>query len=126
MRAASRPGAAEVAAYCGSKPGATATRPFGPEPLVFKVSGKMFALLGQRHGQAVVSLKCEPDRAALLRASFPAITQGYHLNKEHWNTLALDGSLPPPLIAELVDHSYELVTASRRARGSPRRKPAKK
>jgi predicted DNA-binding protein (MmcQ/YjbR family) len=115
---AARSGSAEVAAYCGSRPGATATRPFGPEPLVFKVAGKMFALLGELNGQAVVSLKCDPDRASVLRASFAAITPGYHLNKEHWNTLVLDGSLPAPLIEELIDHSFDLVT-----RGPRRRRP---
>ncbi len=119
---APHPQAARVAAYCGSRPGAIATRPFGPEPLVFKAAGKMFALLGERHGQAVVSLKCDPVRASLLRASFAAITPGYHLNKEHWNTLALDGSLPAPLVEELVDHSYELVTRpSKRRRAGKRR-----
>ncbi|HEU4727495.1 MAG TPA: MmcQ/YjbR family DNA-binding protein [Kofleriaceae bacterium] len=109
-----RLGASEIAAYCGSKPGTSATRPFGPEPLVFKVARKMFALLGRRGGQAAVSLKCDPDRALLLRASFAAITPGYHLNKEHWNTLALDGSLPAQLVEEQIDHSYELVARTLR------------
>lgn len=114
-------GSAEVAAYCGSRPGASACRPFGPEPLVFKAAGKMFALLGDREGQAAVSLKADPDRSALLRRSFSAITPGYHLNKEHWNTVRLDGTVPAALVTELIDHSYDLVTRKLRpARRQPR------
>lgn len=117
----------QVAAYCRSRPGAVATRPFGPEPLVFKAAGKMFALVGRRSGQSAVSVKCDPDRSLLLRSSFAAITPGYHLNKEHWNTLALDGSLPAQLVKELIDHSHELVTRSARKPGrSPAPRPARK
>jgi predicted DNA-binding protein (MmcQ/YjbR family) len=120
-------GTTQVVAYCGSRPGAVASRPFGPEPLVFKAAGKIFALVGGRSGRAAVSLKCDPDRSLLLRTSFAAITPGYHLNKEHWNTLALDGSLPARLVKELIDHSHELVTRARaKADRAPAARPARK
>jgi predicted DNA-binding protein (MmcQ/YjbR family) len=110
----SSPALADVEAYCDSKPGSSGSRPFGPEPLVFKVKGKMFALLlRRRDSPAIVNLKCDPDRALMLRASFPAITPGYHANKVHWNSLLLDGSLPASLVTELIDHSYDLVVGSR-------------
>ena len=105
---------AAIASYCDSKPGSAGTRPFGPEPLVFKAAGKMFALLGHLDGNEVVSLKCDPDRSAVLRTSFRAIVPGYHLNKEHWNTVVLDGSVPPPLVTELIDHSFDLATRGRK------------
>jgi predicted DNA-binding protein (MmcQ/YjbR family) len=78
---------------------------------VFKVAGRMFALveLGQPPGS--VSLECDPHLAAGLRASYAAITPGYHLNKRHWNTVALDGSVPDEELTEQIDHSYELVVA---------------
>ncbi len=110
---------ADVAAHCAKQPGSQRTRPFGPEPLVFKVGGKIFALLGHREGHDSVSLKCDPERSTVLRTSYAAIIPGYHLNKEHWNTLILDGSLPASLVKQLIDHSYELVSGA--SRGSPRR-----
>jgi predicted DNA-binding protein (MmcQ/YjbR family) len=112
IRKPRRAGSSEVEAYCRSKPAITASTPFGPEPLVFKVAGKMFALLGHLDGQPVVSLKCDPEQSLTLRATFPAITPGYHLNKRHWNTLTLDGSLPAALVIDLIDHAYELVAAA--------------
>jgi len=111
---------AAIERYCRARPGATASRPFGPEPLVFKASGKMFALLGEHDDQPVVSLKCDPDRALVLRSSYAAITAGYHLNKEHWNTVVLDGTVPVELVRELIDHAHDLVTRK------PARKPRKK
>lgn len=96
---------------CGAKPGASEDYPFGDGVAVFKVAGRMFALvpLGQPPGS--VSLKCDPHLAAGLRARYAAITPGYHLNKRHWNTVALDGSVPDEELAELIDHSYEQVVA---------------
>ncbi len=91
------------------KPGATEETPFGPDVLVYKVSGKMFALLSWNAAPLRLSLKCRPRRSETLRAEHAAITPGYHLNKRHWNTLALDGSLPHDLIADLADESYVLV-----------------
>jgi predicted DNA-binding protein (MmcQ/YjbR family) len=100
-----------VIAACGAKPGSSENYPFGDEVAVFKVAGRMFALvpLGQSPGS--VSLKCDPHLAAGLRARYAAVTPGYHLNKRHWNTVALDGSVPDDELLELIDHSYELVVA---------------
>jgi len=100
-----------VIAACGAKPGSAEDYPFGEGVAVFKVASRMFALvpLGQPPGS--VSLKCDPHLAAGLRARYDAITPGYHLNKRHWNTVALDGSVPDEELLELIDHSYELVVA---------------
>jgi predicted DNA-binding protein (MmcQ/YjbR family) len=100
-----------VIAACGAKPGSAEDYPFGDSVAVFKVAGRMFALvpLGQPPGS--VSLKCDPHLAAGLRDRYAAVTPGYHLNKRHWNTVALDGSVPDEELLELVDHSYELVVA---------------
>ncbi len=100
-----------VIAECMAKPGSAEDYPFGDEVAVFKVAGRMFALvlLGPPPGN--VSLKCDPDLAAGLRARYAAITSGYHLNKQHWNTVELDGSVPEEELTELIDHSYDLVVA---------------
>src|SRR6266536_2869497 len=105
--------------WCRSRPGAYEELPFGPDTLVFKVGGRIFAITEARPDPPSISLKCDPDRAELMRAQHPAISAGYHLNKRHWNTLQLDGSLPPDLVEELLDHSFTLVVASlpRRVRG---------
>ena len=101
----------QVLAACGARPGAVEDCPFGDEVAVFKVADRMFALvpLGQPPGS--VSLKCDPHLAAGLRARYAAVTPGYHLNKRHWNTVALDDSVPDEELLELIDHSYELVVA---------------
>ena len=88
---------------------ATEETPFGPEALVYKVMGKMFALIAWEEDPLRITLKCDPDFALALRDQYPAVIPGYHMNKKHWNTLVLDGSLPESLITELVDHSYDLV-----------------
>jgi predicted DNA-binding protein (MmcQ/YjbR family) len=93
---------------CASLPGAVAGYPFGPEALVYKAGGRMFALLAPGSPDRL-SLKCDPVLAEALRAGHAAVLPGYHLNKRHWNTLLLDGSLPPALVADLVRHSWELV-----------------
>ena len=103
---------ADVCAYCLSRPGAEETTPFGPEVLVYKVGGKMFALTVPEDVPPRVNLKCDPDRALELRDQYEAITPGYHMNKKHWNTLDLSGGLPSALVKELIDHSYDLVVAS--------------
>jgi predicted DNA-binding protein (MmcQ/YjbR family) len=94
---------------CLAMPGASETFPFGPETSVFKVAGKMFALSRLGAEPLTVSLKCEPDLAAHLRETYPAVQPGYHLNKRHWNTVTLDGSLPDEVVVELVEDSYDLV-----------------
>jgi predicted DNA-binding protein (MmcQ/YjbR family) len=95
-----------------SKPGAEETTPFGPEVLVYKVGGKMFALTEPEEFPARINLKCDPDRAVMLRDEYESIIPGYHMNKRHWNTVILDGSVPDVLLSALIDHSYQLVASS--------------
>lgn len=111
---------ADVRAALLAKPAAEETYPFDTVTLVAKVAGKMFALLASDSAPVQLSLKVDPDFGDLLRATYPAIQPGYHLNKRHWVTLTLDGSLPPGLVQELIDGSYDLVvrglTRAERAR----------
>jgi predicted DNA-binding protein (MmcQ/YjbR family) len=95
--------------YCMSKPGTEETFPFNEEVLVFKVAGKMFALTNIEQLPLSVSLKCEPEFAQRLRERHEAVRPGYHLNKTHWNTVELDGSIPDADIRAWIDDSYELV-----------------
>lgn len=95
-----------------AKPGAEETAPFGPDVLVYKVGGKMFALTVPDEFPARINLKCDPERSIVLRDEHDAIIPGYHMNKRHWNTLVLDGSLSSKLVGELIDHSYDLVVAA--------------
>ena len=101
----------QVIVACGAKPGAAEDYPFGDEVAVFKVAGKMFALVSLGPPPGSISLKCDPGLAAGLRARYAGVTAGYHLNKRHWNTVALDGSVPEEELLELIDHSYDLVVA---------------
>jgi predicted DNA-binding protein (MmcQ/YjbR family) len=96
---------------CLSFRGSQETFPFGPETSVFKVAGKIFALSALLAEPLTVSLKCEPPLAEQLRAQHPAITAGYHLNKRHWNTITLDGSLAEGMIAEMIEDSYDLIVS---------------
>ena len=91
--------------------GAEETFPFGTETSVFKVAGKMFALSRLGADSLRVSLKCEPRLAEALRAAHPAVIPGYHLNKRHWNTVIIDGSLPEPMIRSMIEDSYDLVVS---------------
>jgi predicted DNA-binding protein (MmcQ/YjbR family) len=93
------------------RPGAVEDHPFGPQPLVIKVGGRIFALVAADASPLTISLKCEPDHAQFLRDSFPAVRPGYHLNKQHWNTVTLDGSIPDAGIRSMIDESYRLVVA---------------
>ncbi len=94
-----------------SFPETTEETPFGPEVLVYKVAGKMFATLSPDELPVRMNLKCDPDRALDLRDEHETIIPGYHMNKKHWNTLVLDGSLPHNFILELIEHSFQLVLA---------------
>lgn len=98
--------------YCLTKEGAIEDYPFGPDVIVMKVSGKIFALLARREEKVNLSLKCDPNYAELLRQQYVSIIPGYHLNKRHWNTLLLDGTIPEKEVRKLIDHSYELVVKS--------------
>lgn len=94
--------------YLLGKKGVTAERPFGPEVCVYKVLGKMFALVPD-DPPLRISLKCDPDEALFLRDMYTAVQPGYHLNKQHWNSVAIDGSIPDTEIWRMVDLSYDLV-----------------
>jgi len=95
--------------YCLSKKGVTACFPFDDETLVFKVGSKMFALTNINKSILEINLKCEPFMSQNLRRDFAAIIPGYHMNKKHWNTIILDGSISDDKILFLVDLSFELV-----------------
>lgn len=103
----------EVHAACAGRPGAVETYPFGPNTAVYKVGGKMFALVPRSADPPSVSLKCDPEWSEVLRNAYPAVRPGYHLNKKHWNTIVLDGSVPDDEVEELIRHSYELVLVAR-------------
>ena len=97
--------------YCISKKGATESFPFDEHTLVFKVMGKMFALVALERVPSQVNLKCDPERALALREEYDGIIiPGYHMSKKHWNTLYLE-QLPPLFLKELIDHSYNLVVS---------------
>ncbi|WP_028294511.1 MmcQ/YjbR family DNA-binding protein [Oceanobacter kriegii] len=100
--------------YLLNKPEAQLDYPFGPEAEVYKIFGKMFALLYHRNGQDCVNLKCDPQEAIELRDVFDAVQPGYHMNKKHWNTVVLNGSLPQGEIERMIDNSYALVVKSLR------------
>lgn len=94
--------------YCIAKKDTTESFPFGEDTLVFKVKGKIFAL-ANLDGDPSINLKCDPDFALELRERHPAVTPGYHMNKKHWNTVILDGSVPDKEVFSWIDHSYKLV-----------------
>jgi len=98
----------ELREYCLVKKGVTEDMPFGDDTLVFRVMDKIF-LLTNLEGELRINLKCDPTRAIELREENPAIIPGYHMNKKHWNTLIMDGSLSRKLVLSLIQHSYELV-----------------
>jgi predicted DNA-binding protein (MmcQ/YjbR family) len=104
--------ATELRGWCLRQAGAIEDFPFGPETSVFKVAGKMFALSALDRTPLEVSVKCEPELAVALRGSYLAIRPGYHLNKRHWNTVTLDGSLPDELLRDLIEDSYDLVVSA--------------
>ncbi len=98
--------------YLLQKRGSTEEIPFGPQALVYKIMGKMFALIAWEESPLRITLKCEPDLALTLRQQYQAIQPGYHMSKKHWNSIWLDGTIPDEKILDLVDHSYELVLGS--------------
>jgi len=94
--------------YCISKRGATESLPFGDDTLVFKAGEKIFAL-ANLDGDLSINLKCDPALAIELRERYSSVTPGYHMNKKHWNTIYLDGTIPDKEVFSWIDHSYELV-----------------
>ncbi|GAB2536238.1 MmcQ/YjbR family DNA-binding protein [Rufibacter soli] len=99
----------EFREYCLAKPHVAETLPFDQDTLVYKVAGKMFALCSMSDYAAGLALKCDPEWAMELREQYPAIQPGYHMNKKHWNTVLPEAFLPPGLLTQLIDHSYDLV-----------------
>lgn len=99
----------DIRSYCLSKKGVIEDFPFDDKTLVFKVGSKMFGLTNIKSSSLAISLKCDPILAAALREEFAAIKPGYHLNKKHWNTIDIDGSIPEDKIYSLIDLSYDLV-----------------
>lgn len=100
--------------YCGSKREVSEEFPFDETTLVFKVAGKMFALMSldvTEDEQPSINLKCDPELAEILRGMYPAVQPGYHMNKRHWNTVTVNGSIPEDEILEMIDNSYDLVVA---------------
>jgi predicted DNA-binding protein (MmcQ/YjbR family) len=96
-------------AYLAAKPGAVEEFPFDLVTLVFKVGGKMFALVATTDDPLRINLKCDPEKAELLRECFPAVLPGYYMNKRHWNTVVLDGSIADEDLLAMIDESYALV-----------------
>ncbi len=99
----------QAKAYLLGRPAAIEDYPFGPDVLVPKVKCKMFATLGENDGVGHMNLKCDPLHAQELRDLFESVKPGYHMNKKHWNTVILDGSIPDGEIERMIDHSYALV-----------------
>lgn len=95
--------------YCLAKEGVEETLPFGPDTLVFKVGGKIFLLVGLDEAELSFNVKCDPEKAVELRESYPCVLPGYHMNKKHWNTIVVDGTVPDRMLREWIDWSYGLV-----------------
>ncbi len=101
----------ELREYCLAKKGVTESFPFDESTLVFKVSGKMFALTDLVDAFSI-NLKCDPEKAIELREQFPCVVPGYHMNKQHWNSVFIDGSVNDKLLKEWIDNSYDLIVKS--------------
>lgn len=97
--------------YCLAKPGTTEELPFDEDTLVFKVCGKMYALCSISEFEKGLALKCDPERAVSLREQYDQIKPGYHMNKQHWNTVLPEAGLSPQLLLSLIDDSYTLVAS---------------
>ena len=95
--------------YCLAKVGVTEEFPFGEETMVYKVMGKMFALTSLDSTPFSINLKCDPERALQLREEHDCVQPGYHMNKKHWNTITIDGTLTNKKLKEFIEHSYNLV-----------------
>ena len=99
----------QIREYCLRKKGVTEEFPFDEETLVFKVLGKIFILASLDSIPLQINLKCDPGKVVELREEYKAVQPGYHMNKKHWNTIIIDGSIPNKKILEWIDHSYNLV-----------------
>ena len=103
-------GLAEIKTYLLAKKAAEETYPFGPDAMVFKVKGKLFAIVSEHAGGVIhINLKCDPDEAQALRDVFESVKPGYHMNKKHWNTVCFPGDVPAGELMRMIDQSYGLV-----------------
>ncbi len=109
-----------LCAYLEGKPGARRDMPFGANTLVFKIANKIFALVAWQADPLTISLKADPVDAVILRKQYPAVRPGYHMNKTHWNTVTLDGTVPDDEVLRMMDDSYTRV-----ARGMTRAQQAR-
>lgn len=98
--------------YCLSKKGAEESLPFGPDTLVFKAGGKIFLLASLDAAPLQFNVKCRPEEAVLLREQYACVQPGYHMNKQHWNTIKVDGTVPDRLLQQWIDDSYSLIVQS--------------
>lgn len=105
--------------YLLAKPGSKLDFPFGEDIAVYKVSNKMFAIMPIGKDPVRISLKCDPQLAELLREKYDTVQPGYHLNKQHWNTIVLSGEVPEQEVKDLIDHSYQLVAGTAQHRIDP-------
>jgi predicted DNA-binding protein (MmcQ/YjbR family) len=104
----------QIRTYCLSKAGVEETMPFGPDVVVFKTSGKIFLLLSLDTEQTQFNVKCNPEKAEELREAYSCVLPGYHMNKKHWNTIIIDGTVPVRIIQSWIDHSYDLVSRKKK------------
>jgi predicted DNA-binding protein (MmcQ/YjbR family) len=100
--------------YCLEKPGVEETLPFGPDNLVFKIDGKMFLLVGLDNDPLQFNVKCDPEKAIELREQLSCVQPGYHMNKKHWNTVIVDGTVSDKQLKEWIDWSYSLVSKKKK------------
>ena len=104
--------------YCLNKLGAEQTLPFGPDTVVYKVGGKVFLLTGLDSEDLRFNVKCDPEKAIELREEFACVLPGYHMNKKHWNTIVVDGSVADKQLKGWIDHSYDLVLGKKKSGGN--------
>lgn len=102
--------------YCLSKPDAEETLPFGPDTLVYRINTKIFLLVGLDSDPLQFNVKCDPDKALELREEYSCVIPGFHMNKKHWNTIIVDGSVSNALLKEWIDWSYDLVKGKPKAK----------
>jgi len=101
----------QIREYCFKKKGVTEEFPFDEETLVFKVAGKIFLLASLESIPLQINLKCDPEKAIELREEYESVQPGYHMNKKHWNTIIIDGTVPARKVFEWIDDSYNLVVS---------------
>lgn len=104
----------QIRTYCLSKAGVEEAMPFGPDVVVFKVSGKIFLLLSLDTAPTQFNVKCNPEKAEELREAYSCVLPGYHMNKKHWNTIIIDGTVPAHTLQSWIDHSYDLVSRKKK------------